>query len=157
MRDELAERLAAIPGPDGEPLGTRVFRPEDVYDEINGVAPDLIVYFGDLAWRSVGTVGGDEGIHTFENDTGPDDANHAQDGLLIMAGPGHRAGAGATGCTCSTSRRRCSSCSGSRRRRRCAGARCSAAVRRAVLPARRRARRGDAIVRLCCVSNPGVA
>ena len=59
-----------------------------LYDEVNGVAPDLIVYFGDLAWRSVGTVGGDEGIHTFENDTGPDDANHAQDGLLIMAGPG---------------------------------------------------------------------
>ena len=59
---------------------------------MNGVAPDLIVYFGDLAWRSVGTVGGDEGIHTFENDTGPDDANHAQDGLLIMAGPGIEAG-----------------------------------------------------------------
>ena len=39
------------------------------------------------AWRSVGTVGGEEGIHTFENDTGPDDANHAQDGLMIMAGP----------------------------------------------------------------------
>ena len=55
---------------------------------MNGVAPDLIVHFGDLLWRSVGTVGGDEGIHTFENDTGPDDANHAQDGMLIMAGPG---------------------------------------------------------------------
>ena len=82
------ERLAAIPDDDGEPIGTRVYRPEEVYDEVNGVAPDLIVYFGDLAWRAVGTVGGDEGIHTFENDTGPDDANHAQDGLLIMAGPG---------------------------------------------------------------------
>jgi len=88
VRAELGERLAAIPGPDGEPLGTQVFRPEDVYDEVNGVAPDLLVYFGDLSWRSVGTVGGDEGIHTLENDTGPDDANHAQDGLLIMAGPG---------------------------------------------------------------------
>jgi predicted AlkP superfamily phosphohydrolase/phosphomutase len=36
----------------------------------------------------VGTIGGDEGIHTFENDTGPDDANHAQDGLFVIAGPG---------------------------------------------------------------------
>jgi predicted AlkP superfamily phosphohydrolase/phosphomutase len=27
-------------------------------------------------------------VHTFENDTGPDDANHAQDGLFIAAGPG---------------------------------------------------------------------
>jgi predicted AlkP superfamily phosphohydrolase/phosphomutase len=69
-------------------LATRVYKPEDVYDEVNGIAPDLLVYFDDLAWRAVGTVGGDEGVHTLENDTGPDDANHAQDGLLIMAGPG---------------------------------------------------------------------
>ena len=57
---------------------------------MNGVAPDLIVHFGDLLWRSVGTVGGDEGIHTFENDTGPDDANHAQDGLFVLVAPGRR-------------------------------------------------------------------
>ena len=88
VRDELAERLEAIPGAGRRPLGTRVYRPEEVYEEVNGVAPDLLVYFGDLAWRAVGTVGGDEAIYTFENDTGPDDANHAQDGLLIMAGPG---------------------------------------------------------------------
>ena len=59
---------------------------------MNGVAPDLIVHFGDLLWRSVGTVGGDEGIHTFENDTRPDDANHAQDGLFVLVGPGVTAG-----------------------------------------------------------------
>ncbi|MGH3078655.1 MAG: alkaline phosphatase family protein, partial [Gaiellaceae bacterium] len=51
-------------------------------------APDLIVVFGDLLWRSVGTIGGDEGIQTLENDTGPDDANHAQDGLYVVAGSG---------------------------------------------------------------------
>jgi len=55
---------------------------------VRGVAPDLIVIFGDLLWRSVGTIGGEDGVHTLENDTGPDDANHAQDGLLIAAGPG---------------------------------------------------------------------
>jgi predicted AlkP superfamily phosphohydrolase/phosphomutase len=54
---------------------------------VTGIAPDLIVHFGDLYWRSVGTVGGDEGIQTFENDTGPDDANHAQEGLYIATGP----------------------------------------------------------------------
>ena len=27
-------------------------------------------------------------MHTLENDTGPDDANHAQDGMLIAAGAG---------------------------------------------------------------------
>lgn len=88
VRDELAERLAAIPDDRGRPMGTVVYRPEEVYPVANGVPPDLIVHFGDLFWRSVGTLGGDEGIHTVENDTGPDDANHAQDGLLIMAGPG---------------------------------------------------------------------
>src|SRR4029079_11926190 len=56
--------------------------------ERRAVSPDLIVIFGDLLWRSVGTIGGDEGVHTLENDTGPDDANHAQEGLLIAAGPG---------------------------------------------------------------------
>jgi predicted AlkP superfamily phosphohydrolase/phosphomutase len=88
VRADLADRLAAIPGPDGDALPTRVFRPEEVYEEVNGVPPDLIVYFGDLAWRSVGTIGGDDGIHTFGNDTGHDEANHAEEGLLIMAGPG---------------------------------------------------------------------
>src|SRR5436190_16090586 len=88
VRDDLATRLAGIPDDRGRPIGTRVYKPEDVYEQVRGVAPDLIVHFGDLYWRSVGTVGGDEGIHTFENDTGPDDANHAQDGLLIAAGPG---------------------------------------------------------------------
>jgi predicted AlkP superfamily phosphohydrolase/phosphomutase len=41
-----------------------------------------MVYFGNLAWRSAGTVGRDS-IHTFENDTGPDDANHGQHGIFI--------------------------------------------------------------------------
>jgi predicted AlkP superfamily phosphohydrolase/phosphomutase len=86
VRDDLARRLAEIPDENGQPIGTKVFKPEEVYDKVEGIAPDLIVHFGDLHWRSVGTIGGDDGIHTFENDTGPDDANHAQDGLLIMAG-----------------------------------------------------------------------
>ncbi len=88
VRDDLAARIAAIPDENGEPLATRCYKPEELYDEVNGVAPDLIVIFDDLRWRSVGTVGGDEGIHTFENDTGPDDANHAQDGMWIAAGAG---------------------------------------------------------------------
>jgi predicted AlkP superfamily phosphohydrolase/phosphomutase len=88
VRDDLAARLADIPDDLGRPMGTKVYKPEDVYEEVRGIAPDLIVHFGDLSWRSVGTIGGSDGIHTFENDTGPDDANHAQDGLLIAAGRG---------------------------------------------------------------------
>jgi predicted AlkP superfamily phosphohydrolase/phosphomutase len=91
VRDDLARRLAAIPDDQGRPLATRVYKPQELYPQVQGVAPDLIVIFGDLFWRSVGTIGGEDGIHTFENDTGPDDANHAQDGLLIAAGAGVRA------------------------------------------------------------------
>ena len=86
VRADLAARLEAMPGPDGHPLGNRVFVPQRLYRAVRGVAPDLIVYFGDLAWRAVGTVGGD-GIFTQENDTGPDDANHAQHGLFIWHDP----------------------------------------------------------------------
>jgi predicted AlkP superfamily phosphohydrolase/phosphomutase len=45
------------------------------------------VYFGDLYWRSVGSVGLNT-IHTFENDTGPDDANHDQYGIFVLVAPG---------------------------------------------------------------------
>src|SRR5262245_55380489 len=85
VRQELTEKLEAMPGPDGEPLGTRVMRPQDVYPDVRGVAPDLIVYFGDLAWRSVGSVG-NRSIYTYENDTGPDGANHDRMGVFAMAG-----------------------------------------------------------------------
>jgi len=86
-RDELIAKLEALTDPQGRHIGTRVFRPEEVYRQINNIPPDLIVYFGNLSWRSVGSVGLDA-IHTFENDTGPDDANHAQDGLFILSVPG---------------------------------------------------------------------
>ena len=63
-------------------IGTKVYKPQEIYKEVHGVPPDLIVYFGDLSWRSVGTVGHGS-IYTFENDTGPDDCNHAQFGMVI--------------------------------------------------------------------------
>ncbi|MBW4661246.1 MAG: alkaline phosphatase family protein [Drouetiella hepatica Uher 2000/2452] len=85
-RSHLAEQLAAIPAPDGQPLGTKVFKPQQIYQKVRGIAPDLVVYFGDLAWRSIGTVGNGE-IYTSDNDTGPDDANHAQYGLMIFHDP----------------------------------------------------------------------
>ncbi len=86
VRADLAARLEAMIGPDGRLLGNRVFIPQQLYRAVRGVAPDLIVYFGDLGWRSVGTIGG-AGFFTQENDTGPDDANHAQDGMFIWYDP----------------------------------------------------------------------
>ena len=66
VRDELMAKLEAAPGPDGEPLGTKALKPQDVYPEVRGVAPDLLVYFGDLEWRSVGSVGNAEPLHLRE-------------------------------------------------------------------------------------------
>ncbi|MCB9850236.1 MAG: alkaline phosphatase family protein [Phycisphaerales bacterium] len=86
LRQELISKLEAMHDPQGNPLGTRVYKPEALYSEVNGVAPDLIVIFGDLYWRSVGTVGNAD-IYTTENDTGPDDANHAQQGMHILHHP----------------------------------------------------------------------
>ncbi|MBD3182375.1 phosphodiesterase [Candidatus Poribacteria bacterium] len=86
IRDELTEKLKDLGDDKGNPIGTKVFKPQDIYKVCKGIPPDLIIYFGDLSWRSVGSVGL-KTIHTFENDTGPDDANHAQYGMFIMSVP----------------------------------------------------------------------
>jgi len=79
---ELTEKLEAITDESGRPIGTRVHRPADLYEHVEGIPPDLVVYFGDLTWRSIGTLGWNQ-IHFHENDTGPDDANHAPYGIYI--------------------------------------------------------------------------
>ena len=57
-RDRLIAELEALGDPEGRPIGTRVLKPEDLYRTVRGAAPpDLFVYFGNLRWRSVGTVG----------------------------------------------------------------------------------------------------
>jgi predicted AlkP superfamily phosphohydrolase/phosphomutase len=93
VRDELKAKLEALGDEQGQPIGTVAYRPEELYEERNGVVPDLMVYFGDLLWRSVGQVGTGT-VHVFENDTGPDDANHAHAGLYVLAAEGVPPGPG---------------------------------------------------------------
>jgi predicted AlkP superfamily phosphohydrolase/phosphomutase len=87
VRDDLKARLSATVDEQGRPLGTLVFKPEEVYRHVRNIAPDLIVHFGALDWRSVGSVGHGK-VHVQENDTGPDGCNHAQFGAFVLAGPG---------------------------------------------------------------------
>lgn len=87
VRDDLATKLEATVDEEGRPLGTLAFKPEEIYADVRGIAPDLIVHFGGLYWRSVGGVGYAR-LHVQENDTGPDDCNHAQFGAFILAAPG---------------------------------------------------------------------
>ncbi len=91
VRDEIIARLQAVTDHQGNPMGNVVLRPEEVYAEVRNVAPDLIIYFGGLNWRSVGSVGSRQ-IYTFENDTGPDDANHAEEGICIIYDPQRQLG-----------------------------------------------------------------
>ena len=91
VRTELIEKIAAIQDPHGNPLGCRAHRPQELYREVRGIAPDLLVYFGDLFWRSVGSIGS-RSIYTFDNDTGPDGANHDWHGIFLLNGNGCREG-----------------------------------------------------------------
>lgn len=92
FRDDLAARIKAIKGPNGETWNTRVIKPQEEWEELNGDYPDLMVYFDDLFWRSAGTLG-HKGLYLSENDTGPDDAVHAQHGMYILYDPKNPAGA----------------------------------------------------------------
>ena len=91
VRARLVAEIQAIEDPAGRNIGSVALRPEEIYRARGGVPPDLIVYFGNLDWRSVGSVGY-RSIYTFDNDTGPDDANHAQHGIFTLRMPGRTGG-----------------------------------------------------------------
>ena len=86
FRDALAAKIEAAVDHNGVLMGNKCHKPEEIYKTVNRIAPDLVVIFGELRWRSVGVVGSDS-VYTFENDTGPDDANHAQQGMYVCAHP----------------------------------------------------------------------
>jgi predicted AlkP superfamily phosphohydrolase/phosphomutase len=88
-RDALVEKLMSIKGEDGSEWKTRVLKPQQYFKEARGDYPDLMVYFDDLYWRSAGTLGHST-KYLLENDTGPDDAVHAQDGIYILYDPQRR-------------------------------------------------------------------
>lgn len=85
-RAKLAALLRDLASPSGAPLGTVVHEPQRIYRATRGVPPDLLVFFGDLRYRSLGT----PSAHVFaaENDTGPDGCNHDWDGIFVLSGAG---------------------------------------------------------------------
>ncbi|MCI4341687.1 MAG: alkaline phosphatase family protein [Thermoplasmata archaeon] len=86
LKDRLLAELAAIRRPDGSPFHVRVLDPAAIYHEVRGDPPDLMVYFEDLRWRSAGTLGHPTNFLP-ENDTGPDDAVHAMEGVYLFYDP----------------------------------------------------------------------
>jgi predicted AlkP superfamily phosphohydrolase/phosphomutase len=86
FRDEMKARFEALTDDQGRPLDSLVFKPNEIYRQVRRVAPDLIVHFGRLYWRSIGSVGYGR-LHLQENDTGPDACNHAQFGMFALGAP----------------------------------------------------------------------
>jgi len=86
FQEEMQARIESLTDDRGQPLRSLVFKPKEIYQNVRNVAPDLIVHFGGLYWRSIGSVG-HKAIHLQENDTGPDGCNHAQYGMFILAAP----------------------------------------------------------------------
>jgi len=86
FRNEIKAKFEALPDDKGQPMNSLVFKPNEIYRKMRNVAPDLIVHFGGLYWRSIGTVGYPS-LYVQENDTGPDACNHAQYGMFILSSP----------------------------------------------------------------------
>lgn len=84
FRAEMTRRLEALQDDKGQPLDSLVFKPNEIYHQVRGVAPDLIVHLGRLRWRSIGSVG-HPALYLQENDSGPDGCNHAQYGMFVLA------------------------------------------------------------------------
>jgi predicted AlkP superfamily phosphohydrolase/phosphomutase len=86
FQDEMKKKFEALSDDKGRPMNSLVFKPSEIYKSVKNVAPDLIVHFGGLYWRSIGSVGHGR-LHVQENDTGPDACNHAQYGMFILVAP----------------------------------------------------------------------
>ena len=100
VRDDLAQRLEAIPNKDGEPMNTRALKPQDIYSGAQvGGAPDLLVYFDDLYWRAGQNVG-NASLYSPDTEIGPDDSVHDYDGIFVMARPGDKRGRRSGGMRC---------------------------------------------------------
>lgn len=89
--EKLTRELGEVRRPDGQLLGAEVKVPRSIYRQVNGDAPDMMAYFGDVAWRSAGTLGYGS-LFIAENDTGPDDAVHSFDGIYMVVDPSEGAG-----------------------------------------------------------------
>ena len=86
MRSKIAKQLSVLKDPEGLLMNNEILFPDQIYSQINGIPPDMMIYFDDLAIRSQGEVGPGP-IFTLENDTGPDGANHSKFGIFITNVP----------------------------------------------------------------------
>jgi len=89
VRNELKQALSRITVNKRTILENAVYKPEEIYRDVKNIAPDLMVFFDDLRWRSLGTIGNNV-LTSISNDIGPDGANHAWDGIFIHSDGGNK-------------------------------------------------------------------
>jgi len=92
VRDDLIKRLTWIRDEQGRVMDTQALRPQDLFSgPYVQEAPDLFVYLDDLYWRAGQGLGNDD-LHSFDTEIGPDDAVHDYDGIFVLALPGEQRG-----------------------------------------------------------------
>lgn len=86
--EELAQKIIAVTGPNGEKLDTKVFKAKEVYKgQYAKYAPDLFLYLDNLAWNVSEPVG-HSSIYSYDTGLGEDDGGHGRYAIFAMAGPG---------------------------------------------------------------------
>jgi predicted AlkP superfamily phosphohydrolase/phosphomutase len=84
FREQLSDQLKWVRDQYGNLLKNEIYSPGMIYKATKGVPPDLIMLPGGLDYRSLGSIGHSD-VLVFENDTGPDDANHDMLGIIVAA------------------------------------------------------------------------
>lgn len=87
IRNQLISELGQIDLSDENTKGNltiknKIYKPEEIYQEINNIPPDLMVYFNNLEWRSIGNLGLD-GFIVPVTELEPYSANHTDTGIII--------------------------------------------------------------------------
>jgi len=83
LQEELRRELENVTDLQGQPLGNRCFLPKRVFRKTNGIAPDLLLYAANLAYRC----SADFSEHWFsapEELAANDGASHSQDGIFML-------------------------------------------------------------------------
>lgn len=84
FRAEVKDKLVALKSDKGIPFLAQVLAPVEIYSQVHGVAPDLLVDFGASGWRALDTVG--QGIYAPASAL--DNAcSHSRQGMFVLAAP----------------------------------------------------------------------
>ncbi len=85
FREELKDKLLVLKSDKGTPLMPEVLAPAEIYSQVHGVAPDLLVDFSASGWRGLDTVG-HSGVHAPAGEL-ENTCSHSRQGMFVLAAP----------------------------------------------------------------------